>query len=91
MDEPVTPLARYLERAGLSNHDFAARLSRLDRRPIHPNVVSMWKRALRVPRLGARRLIARATRGAVPPEAWDGITARKPLRRAPRPKLRRSA
>jgi hypothetical protein len=86
MDEP-TPLARYLEATGTSNHDFAARLSRLDRRPIHPNVVSMWKQALRVPRLGARRLIARATRGAVPPEAWDGVTTRKPPKRAPRRRL----
>lgn len=77
MDESPTPLARYLARAGISNNDFAARLSRLDRRPVHPNVVSMWKCALRVPRTPARRLIARATKGAIPEHAWDSVVRRR--------------
>jgi hypothetical protein len=92
----ATPLGAYLTREGISNNDFAARLSGIDGRPIDPAVVSMWRNALRVPGFANRRLIAAATSGRVPAEAWDAIRPRKPNkrkapRRAPRPKLRRAS
>lgn len=86
-----TPLGAYLAREGISNGDFAARLSRIDGRQIDPSVVSMWRNALRVPAFASRRLIAAATAGKVPAQAWNSIKARKPIKRkSPRGAVGRS-
>jgi hypothetical protein len=89
MDEHHTPLGRYLEKAGVTNADFAARLSRIDGRTISATTVSMWKCALRVPGFNSRRLIASATAGAIGPKDWEKVSVRKP-RSSRRSKLRRT-
>jgi hypothetical protein len=65
----VNPLRKYFDEGDERQADFAARCSRLDKRPVSTQLVNNWTRTRR-PILHTRRLIERATDGAIPADAW---------------------
>ena len=72
----MNPLAAYLEvNPGLTQAEFAARMTRLCGWTVTQPQVSHWCGGQSVPSMANRLGIARATKGAVPVEAWDGIAA----------------
>lgn len=70
-----TPLARWLDRKGMTRRAFAARCTTAAGRPINHRVVERWARGDAVPAAASRTVIARATRGDVPVSAWDTFAA----------------
>lgn len=72
-----TPLAMFLDRAGLHQTEFARRISRHLERKVEQSEVSRWATGKHLPCRATRRAIAKATGGAVKPESWVKSKPRK--------------
>lgn len=72
-----TPLGRYLDEHKITTVEFAARCSEIAGWRIKQNQVSMWATGTRIPRRFNRQIIAQASRGEVPVDAWADASIRQ--------------
>lgn len=64
------PLRQYLEDAEVTQQEFADRLSEVRGWRVWQTTVARWVTDRHIPSRDARAYIAKATRGAVPVDAW---------------------
>lgn len=65
-----TPLARWLAATGKKQSHFIAECLDQSGMVLRPQVVSRWVLGQALPNQHSRALIARVSKGAIPPDAW---------------------
>lgn len=69
--EHPTPLQEYLSQAGLTQEEFAAKLTESRGYPAGQSFINSWCTGKRLPNRGSQRDIEKATRGRVTPAMWE--------------------